>query len=100
MLKPNSAKITRDISRDTGNTGFLSFYLVCPIMNGSQTEPKIMSCHDSELILTGRRLRNVGVVIYIPGDIQALHPVVTPDQWCPVSPDLVTLPRRAMEREI
>lgn len=43
--------------------------------------------HDSELIIAGRRLLNVGVVIYIVGDTQALRAVETPDEWCTLSPD-------------
>lgn len=57
-----------------------------------------MSYRDSELIHTGRRLLNVGVVIYVVGNRQPLCPVETPGEWCPLSPDKVTQPRSPMER--
>lgn len=47
----------------------------------------LRSCRDSELVPTRRRLLNVGVMIYVVGNIQALCPAETPDEWCPVSPD-------------
>lgn len=50
----------------------------------SQSEPEIMFCRDSEMILTGRRLLNVEVLLQVVGDIQALCPVETPGA---VSPD-------------
>lgn len=61
----------------------------------SRSEPETMFCHDSEMILAGRRLLNVGVLLRLVGDIQALCPVGSPGA---VSPDLITVPRKTTER--